>query len=191
MGGPSHLCRLADEDLMPRVAALDADALEVLFDRHARAAFSLAYRICGSRTDADDVVQEAFLSVWRSAARYDPALGSVRSWTLTIVHNRALDQIRRMSRHEGRQMYDDGLAERLRAPDDTEADVLARSDAEDMQGILGTLSAEQARVIEMAFYGGFTHAQIADALALPLGTVKGRMRLGMEKLAVVIAGAGT
>src|SRR5205085_9131754 len=87
--------RLADEELMPRVAERDPDAFEVFYDRHADVAYSLAYRIVGSRPSAEEVVQEAFLSIWRSGARFDPAKGSVRAWTLGIVRNRAIDALRR------------------------------------------------------------------------------------------------
>src|SRR5664280_3251548 len=89
------LRRLADEELMELVAANNAEAFEVVLERHADAAFALAYRICGRRSAAEDIAQEAFLAVWRSGARYDRARASVRTWTLGIVHNRAVDALRR------------------------------------------------------------------------------------------------
>src|SRR3954453_2102277 len=94
---PATLERLADEELMTLVDGKDPAAFEVFYDRHGGAAFSLAHRIVGNRAAAEDVIQEAFLSIWRSSARYDPARGSVRSWTLGIVRNRAIDALRRVS----------------------------------------------------------------------------------------------
>src|SRR5450631_1983373 len=104
------LSSLADEDLMTRVQEGDAQAFEVIFDRHADAAFSLAYRMCGRRVTAEDVVQEAFLSLWRSGARYDRTRGIVRSWVLGVVHNRGIDLFRRDTVHAGRDVSDESLA---------------------------------------------------------------------------------
>ena len=107
------LARMADEDLMALVADADADAYEVVYDRHADAAFALAHRILGSRAAADDACQDAWMAAWRSASRYDPRLGSVRSWLLTIVHHRAIDHVRRMTRLRDRTVADDAAAERV------------------------------------------------------------------------------
>ena len=173
---------LADEDLMPLVQAGDAGAFAVIYDRHAAAAFSLVYRIVGRRAEAEDALQEAFLSIWRSGGRYDPARGSVRSWLLGIVHNRAIDVIRRASVHERRRTSDEGIEERLAAPERTEAEVVRRMDALQVRAALAALPPEQVRVIELAYFGGFTHTEIAELLSLPLGTVKARMRLGLQRL---------
>lgn len=108
--GPD-LLRHADEDLIERVHEGDARAFEVIFDRHADALFSLAYRMCGRRAIAEDVVQEALLSVWRSGGRYDRARGSVRSWLLAVVHNRAIDAFRHEVTRTSRDVSDDGIAE--------------------------------------------------------------------------------
>ncbi len=160
----------------------DARAFEVIFDRHGGAAFSLAYRMCGRRAMAEDVVQEAFLSLWRSGARYDRARGSVRSWVLGVVHNRAIDALRRGIVREGRDVGDEGLAERLAAPERTDVEVARREEARAVRSALDELPADQRRVIELAYFGGFTHSQIAEMLGLPVGTVKGRMRLGLTKM---------
>ena len=173
---------------MARVKGGDAQAFEVVFDRHADAAFSLAYRMCGRRGTAEDVVQEAFLSLWRSGARYDRSRGSVRSWVLGVVHNRAIDLFRRDTVHAGRDVSDEGLAERMASSTDTESEVERREDAEQVRSALAQLPADQRQVIELAYFGGFTHSQIADILKLPAGTVKGRMRLGMTKLRVSLGG---
>src|SRR2546421_6293619 len=104
---------LADEDLMALVRDGEPRAFEVIFDRHSGAAFSLAYRMCGRRAMAEDIVQEAFLSLWRTGARYDRARGSVRTWVLTAVHNRAIDAFRRDAVKDRRDVSDEGIAERI------------------------------------------------------------------------------
>lgn len=167
---------------MPLVAKSDARAFEVIFDRHGGAAFSLAHRMCGRRAMAEDVVQEAFLSLWRTGARHDSVRGSVRSWVLSVVHNRAIDAFRRGAGRESRDVSDDGIAERMAAPERTETEVAAREEAREIRTALSGLPVEQRRVIELAYFGGFTHTQIAEMLELPTGTVKGRMRLGLAKL---------
>jgi RNA polymerase sigma-70 factor (ECF subfamily) len=167
---------------MARVQNGDARAFEVLFDRHRAVAFSLAYRMCGRRSMAEDVVQEAFLSLWRSGARYDRARGSVRSWILGVVHNRAIDLFRRDSVRTGRDVADEQAVERMPSPDSTEGEVHRREDASQVRRALQELPPEQRTVIELAYFGGFTHSEIAEQLKLPSGTVKGRMRLGLTKL---------
>ena len=177
------LQRLADEDLMPLVAQKDPAAFEVFYDRHGGAAYSLAYRIVGDATSAEDVTQEAFLSMWRSRARYDPMRGSVRAWALGIVRNRAIDALRREGGRAPRLDFDDEAAlERREAPERTEAEALRRETARQVRGALGSLPHEQSKVIELAYFGGFTHSEIAKMLGMPIGTVKGRMRLGLEKM---------
>ena len=185
--GPD-LRSLADEDLMLLVRDGDARAFEVVFDRHADAAFSLAYRMCGRRSTAEDVVQEAFLSLWRSGARYDRRRGSVRSWVLGVVHNRAIDLFRRESVRAGRDVNAEGLVELMRAPDDTAADVQHQADAEEIRAALKDLPPDQRHVIELAYFGGFSHSQIATMLEVAPGTVKGRMRLGLTKLRIALGG---
>src|SRR4051795_4256571 len=120
---------LADEDLMHHVQRGQAAAFEVLYERHASAAFSLAYRIVGTRGHAEDVVQEAFLSLWRSGARYDRRRGSVRTWILGIVHNRAIDALRRATVHDRRRASDEGIEERFESGERTDAEAARRSEA--------------------------------------------------------------
>ncbi len=183
---PSDLRSLADEDLMQFVHDGEAGAFEVIFDRHASAAFSLAYRMCGRRAMAEDVVQEAFLSLWRSGARYDHGRGSVRSWVLSVVHNRAIDAFRRDVAKDRRDVPDDGIAQLLPAPDLTDREVERRDEARQVRGALQQLPPDQRQVIELAYFGGFTHTEIAAMLELPAGTVKGRMRLGLAKLRLAL-----
>jgi RNA polymerase sigma-70 factor, ECF subfamily len=178
---------LADDDLMALVAEGEPRAFEVIFDRHSAAAFSLAYRMCGRRAMAEDVVQEAFVSLWRSGARYDRRRGSVRNWVLGVVHNRAIDAFRRGTVRDSRNVSDEGIAERLVASEQTDVEVARREEARHVRGALDELPSEQRQVIELAYFGGFTHTQIADMLKLPAGTVKGRMRLGLTKMRMALA----
>jgi RNA polymerase sigma-70 factor (ECF subfamily) len=173
---------LADEDLMQLVRRGKAHAFEVVYERHASAAFSLAYRIVGNRSGAEDVSQEAFLSLWRSGARYDHARGSVRTWVLGIVHHRAIDHLRRAAVHDKRRASDEGIEERFEARERTDAEVARRDEARTVRRAIDELPADQCQVIELAYFGGFTHTEIADMLETPVGTVKGRMRLGLKKL---------
>jgi RNA polymerase sigma-70 factor (ECF subfamily) len=179
---PGATRSLADEELMQLVHDGDVRAFEVVFDRHASAAFSLAYRMCGRRATAEDIVQEAFLSLWRSGSGYDPRRGSVRSWVLSVVHNRAVDAMRRLGAKAGLDVSDEGIAERLHAAETTDGEVERRDDARQVRTALDELPPDQRQVIELAYFGGFTHNQIAEMLDLPPGTVKGRMRLGLTKL---------
>jgi len=171
---------------MELISAGEARAFEVIFDRHSGAAFSLAYRMCGRRAMAEDVVQEAFLSLWRSGARYDRRRGSVRTWVLGVVHNRAIDAFRRGVIRESRNVTDEGLAEKLPARERTDTEVARRDEASRVRSALGELPPEQRQVIELAYFGGFTHTEISDMLALPAGTVKGRMRLGLTKMRIAL-----
>jgi len=183
------LQRLADEDLMPLVERKDPRAFEIVYDRHGGAAFSLAYRMVGNRSAAEDITQEAFLSLWRSGARYDRARGSVRTWLLGIVRNRAIDLLRRSVMQAPAISFDDEISADKRPSSSVETDVeaLRREAAREVRGVLSELPGDQMRVIELAYFGGLTHSQIADTLGMPLGTVKGRMRLGMEKIRARLA----
>jgi len=176
------LRRLADEDLMQLVTESNAAAFAVLYERHTNVAFSLAFRMCGKRAIAEEVVQEAFLSLWRSGSRYDRMRGSVRTWVLGIVHNRAIDALRRGMVHDRGRVSDEGIEERLEAPERTDQEVGRRDEAREIRAALEDLPVEQSHVIELAYYGGFTHSEIATMLDTPIGTIKGRMRLGLQKL---------
>jgi RNA polymerase sigma-70 factor (ECF subfamily) len=185
-GSRARLEGLADEELMQLVYGGRADAFELVYDRHANAAFSLAYRMCGQRALAEDVVQEAFLSLWRSGARYDRNRGSVRTWVLGIVHNRAIDALRRRTVRDRGVVQDDGIEERLVAPERTDVEFARREDAREIRDALQGLPEEQSRVIELAYFGGLTHVEIATMLDEPIGTVKGRMRLGLAKMRMAL-----
>src|SRR3954464_12707252 len=178
---------LADEDLVPLMARGDARAFEAIYERHGGAAYSLAYRMVGARAAAEDVAQEAFLNLWRSGAHYDRARGSVRTWILGIVHHRAIDALRRTSAPQRRRSDDETAAERLESPDRVEEDVARADEAKIVRGAMHVLPADQLKVIELAYFGGFTHVEIAEMLGQPVGTVKGRMRLGLKKMREALA----
>ena len=176
------LQRLADEDLMPLMARKDAAAFEVYYDRHGGAAYSLAHRIVGDPQAAEDVTQEAFLSIWRSRARYDPTRGSVR----VDARHRSQPRDRRPS-PGGRPRPETRSRRRSSSGEEGGAGThrgrgAAPRDRPPGEGALGALPTEQSQVIELAYFGGFTHSEIARMLEMPLGTVKGRMRLGLEKI---------
>jgi RNA polymerase sigma-70 factor, ECF subfamily len=179
---------MADEDLMTLVDAEDSDAFAVIYDRHGGAAYSLAHRIAGDAEMAEDVTQEAFLSIWRSSARFDAARGSVRAWVLGIVRNRAIDALRRSARPAPKlDLDDDAVLESQASPHRTEAEAIRRETAGRLRQALGLLPREQSQVIELAYFGGFSHSEIANMLGAPVGTVKGRMRLGLEKIRATLA----
>src|SRR5829696_6322498 len=183
-----HLRALADEDLMQLVQRGQAPAFDLIYERHAQAAFSLAYRIAGTRNLAEDVVQEAFLSIWRAGGRYERARGSVRTWVLGIVHHRAIDALRRSAVHETRRASDEGIAERLEGGVRTDVEAARHEEAETVRAAIEQLPADQSRVIELAYFGGFTHTEIAELLDAPVGTIKGRMRLVLMKLRSALEG---
>jgi RNA polymerase sigma-70 factor (ECF subfamily) len=179
--------RLADEELMVLLRDGNTDAFEAVYDRHGRAAFSLAYRMVGDRNVAEDITQEAFLSMWRSRVRFDRERGSVRAWVLGIVHHRAIDALRRNIAHDRRRTSAEGLEERQEAPERTDVEVARRDEAREVREALQTLPEQQLEVVRLAYFGGFTHTQIAQMLDMPIGTVKGRMRLGLEKMRRALA----
>jgi len=180
--GDSELHRLGDEELMRLVAGGDARAFEIVYERHSTSVFSLAYRICGVRATAEEVAQEAFLAVWRSGARYDARRGSVRSWLLGVVHHRAIDHVRRSTIRDRLVSKAEVDTEAAEAPERTELEVARREEAREMRTLVNALPDPQRRVVELAYFGGFTQEQIAQLLEVPLGTVKGRMRLALEKM---------
>lgn len=182
------LQRLADEDLMTLVVRKDPDAFSVLYDRHGGAAYSLAYRVVGSSTAAEDVTQEAFLALWRSGERFDAARGSVRAWTLWTVRNRAIDALRRSAGPAPKlDLDDDVVLESQPGTQLTDAEAIRRETAAQVRGAVTDLPDEQSQVISLAYFGGFSQSEIAQLLGVPLGTVKSRMRLGLEKIRLLLA----
>jgi RNA polymerase sigma-70 factor (ECF subfamily) len=175
--------RLADEELMPWIGRKDAEAFEVFYDRHGGAAYSLAYRILGERGAAEDCIQEAFISIWRSGGKFDAARGSVRSWTLSIVRNRAIDVLRSKAGKAPKMTFDDDQIIESRPSEElTDEEAMRHETATEVRGALSQLPGDQSKVIQLAYFGGFSQSEIAGMLNVPLGTVKGRMRLGLEKI---------
>ena len=166
----------------------DPRAFEIVYDRHGGAAFSLAYRMVGKRSAAEDIVQEAFLSFWRSRVRYQRERGSVRTWILGIVHHRTIDALRRSKVHDSRRVEAEGFEEREEAKELTDVEAARREEARSVRAALESLPDHQSQVIELAYFGGFTHSQIAEMLEEPIGTIKGRMRLGLDKMRRALAG---
>jgi RNA polymerase sigma-70 factor, ECF subfamily len=172
---------LADEDLTSLVPRGDAEALAVLYDRHSRVAYSLAYRMMGERQAAEDLLQDAFLEIWRGAATYRAERGSLRTWILSIVHNRGIDQLRSLSSRRRTQEKVEAEAPTSQ-PSEAFAESWRNSQREQVRAAMSTLPPEQLKILELAYFSGYTHVEIADMLVLPLGTVKGRMRLGLKKI---------
>jgi RNA polymerase sigma-70 factor, ECF subfamily len=172
---------LADENLISFVGQGDAEAFTILYDRHGRAAFSLANRVMGERQAAEDLVQDAFLKLWRSATSYRPERGSVRTWLLSIVRNRGIDQLRS---HASRRRTQDRLeASAPRSqPSEAFAETWRNSQRDQLREAMNTLPPEQLKVLELAYFSGYTHVQVSELLDEPLGTMKGRMRLGLKKM---------
>jgi RNA polymerase sigma-70 factor (ECF subfamily) len=177
-----ELADLGDPELMRRVQAGNAEAFGVLYDRFAAPARRLA-RALVCDTHADDIVQEAFISVWRNSAAFHPDLGTVPAWVMGTVRNRAIDALRRQAKHDKRRADANGL-ERLHAPGNVENETTERDQAARLRRTLASLPDAQRDVITLAYFGELSTSEIAQELSLPLGTVKGRMRLGLDKLRV-------
>ena len=175
-----------DVDLIQATAKGDATALMSLYDLYNRMAFGLAYRILGNPSLAEEAVQDAYLQVWNRAASFDSARGSnVRGWIMTIVHNRSIDIRRRDIDNKPRHVALDDAENQLSVPD-VWREVSANLTQETMRSAVDTLPQDQRRTIELAFFEGLSHGEIAERENAPLGTVKGRMRLGLKKLRTVL-----
>jgi RNA polymerase sigma-70 factor, ECF subfamily len=168
----------ADQAVLGRIADGELGALDDLYERYKTMAYSIAYRITNDASLAEDVVQDAFLGVWRNAARYAEGRGSVKTWLLSIVHHRAIDAVRRRRATSQMPEREDVPPSELRLPD-VWAEVSSRLDADTVRGAMAVLSDVQREAIELAYFGGLTQVEVAERTATPLGTVKSRMRLGL------------
>jgi RNA polymerase sigma-70 factor (ECF subfamily) len=186
-GGRRDYAQLDDATLVRLLVQQDVHALEALYTRYSPPIFSLALKILGDRGVVEEVVQEVFLRLWTRAVGYDPQRGKLLSWLLTITHHRAIDELRRRRS----QPETDGLEAQLAAVEDTDADpsrsLTQVEEREAVRHALAQLPEAQRRPLELAYYGGLTQVEIARLLHEPLGTVKTRMRLGMQKLRVSLA----
>jgi len=175
-----------DRELMTRVQADDEAAFTALYGRLAGRAHAVARSVCFDAVHAEEAVQEGFVSMWRARLTYAPERGDVHVWAFGIVRNRAIDSVRRQGRHSKRR---DPEYEAERPGDvDVAATVIAMDDAARLRAHVAQLPPAQREVIALSFYGELSHAQIAFFLDVPLGTVKGRMRLGLEKLRPLLTG---
>ena len=175
-----------DEELIAAVARRDSSAVVTLYDRYGRIAFALAYRILEDAALAEETVQDAFLLVWRRASTFDPTRGgNVRAWLLTVVHNRAIDARRRYIDRRQRPVPLENVEAVLSVPD-VWPEVSARLTRAEVRAAVETLPAEQRQAIELAYFEGLTHQEISQRINVPLGTVKGRLRLGLKKLYVTL-----
>ena len=181
----------ADRAVLVRLAEGELDALEDLYDRYKTMAYSIAYRITNDASLAEDVVQEAFLGVWRNATRYVEGRGSVKTWLLAIVHHRAIDAVRRRRpTSELPETADTAVPAALTLPD-VWAEVSAGLDAETVRAAVKSFSDVQREAIELAYFGGLTQQEIAAQTDTPLGTVKSRMRLGLLAMRRSLEGGTT
>ena len=180
--------RAADQAALARMAQGDGDAVAELYDRHARPIYSLALRILGDVTDAEDVVQEVFSQAWRQASRYNASRGAVAAWLLTLARSRAIDRLRaKRARPAG--VTDERMADQLvDASPAVDSMVLSSEQVSRGRAALDELPLLQRAALELAYFEGLTHAEIADRLEQPLGTVKTRIRLAMLKLRDVLTG---
>lgn len=168
---------------MAEAAAGQVDAFDELYERYRHRAFRVARSVCHDREQAEDAVQEAFLTIWRSSANYSSERGTVAAWLLTVVRHRAIDLVRRSRTADAECSETVGPVHHPDA-DDVDRQILQGEQHDHLQALLSLLPDAQTEVITLAFYGELSHTEIADRLKLPPGTVKGRMRLGMNKLRV-------
>ena len=184
MASPAAVGRASADSLdLQRIAAGDNRALADLYDRHSAMAFGLALRVTNDHALAEDVVQETFVSVWRGASTFDEAKASARTWILTIAHRRAVDVVRRRRQPVLSLDLDEGEAPmRLTVAADVWTEVSQRLDSAEVQLALAELPDAQRRTLELAYFGGLTQQEIAAATGVPLGTVKGRVRLALSRL---------
>lgn len=188
MAGQTFDTISTDAQLLERIAKRDESGLAALYDRYHLLSFSLALRVVNDRGRAEDVVQDAFLSVWRKAGSYIEGRGSVKTWLTSIVRNRAIDLVR--ARRES-DSDDEAVLLALRDPRPSVIEqVTATLDRDVIRGAIGELPLEQRQAIAMAYFEGRSHSEISGATGLPLGTVKSRIRLGMHRLRGLLLEAG-
>ncbi len=172
---------LTDEDLISLVGAGDAFAFSALHDRHSRATYSLAYRMLGERQAAEDLAQDAFLKLWRSAGSYRAERGSVRTWMLSVVRNQGIDRLRSQASYWKTQEKAEAEAPRSQ-PSEAFAETWRKCRRDRVREVLKDLPHTQHQVLALTHFSDLTNAEIAERLCVPLGTVKGRIRLGLKKL---------
>jgi RNA polymerase sigma-70 factor, ECF subfamily len=184
--GHSGGVNVSDDRMLDLLARAEPEGVEMLYDRYSGLAYTLAFRVLNDAGAAEDVVQEAFLSVWRRASTYHSDRGSLRTWVCSIVHHRALDRLRGRA---GRARQDVALEHapiEVTSVSDTWDQVANALEREQVRSALNELSVEQRETIELAYFGGYSQSEISDLMHVPLGTVKGRTRLALRKLRGVL-----
>ena len=176
---PRELAHLSDEALVALAARGEESALAELYDRFGRVAYGVALRVVRDTELAEDAVQEAFLTVWRSAGRFVPERAKASTWILTLVHRRAVDLVRREERRRAEPLPDEAASA---LSESAESSVWLNLERERVQRALRALPDQQREALELAYYGGFTQSELADRLGQPLGTVKSRMFTGLGRL---------
>jgi RNA polymerase sigma-70 factor (ECF subfamily) len=178
--------RERDARLADRIRAGEAQALGELYDRYAGTALAVALRVVADRTEAEDVVHDAFVAIWRKIDRFDAGRGSLRAWLMTVVRNRAIDRVR--ARRASVDVDDADERSLLRTgPNPTWEDALRRTSAAEVRTALGALPDEQRRALELAYLEGYTYRQVAEVTGVAPGTAAGRLRLGLAKLRDALA----
>jgi RNA polymerase sigma factor (sigma-70 family) len=182
-----ELAHLSDEALVALAARSEHSALAELYDRFGRPAYGLAFRVLRDEALAEDAVQDAFLAVWRTAARFVPERGKASTWILTVVHRRAVDLVRREERRRADTLEQAPEQEAGTAVDE---EAWLRLQRERVQAALTRLPDQQREAIELAYYGGFTQSELAERLGQPLGTIKSRMFMGLARLRELLGEPG-
>ena len=180
----------SDTDLALALSAGRQDALAELYDRYGRLAYSVALRVLGDPGRAEDAVQESFLKLWNNSARFDAGRGSLRSWLITTVRNRSIDYLRGRAAHERDEKELLPAVEAAGPSSDPWREVSQSLERAAVKEALGSLPLEQRQAVELAYFGGYTCREISGMTRVPLSTVKGRMRLALEKLGSYLQGRG-
>jgi RNA polymerase sigma factor (sigma-70 family) len=188
--GPGAPEGVADPDLIVQLAAGSQEALAALYDRYGRLAYSVALRILGDPGRAEDAVQDAFLNIWTRASSFDERRGSLRSWLLTSVRNRSIDYLRGRGAHERQELELQPAVAEAGPRSDPWREVSLSLERTAVREAMSNLPLEQRQAIQLAYFGGYSHREIADMTSVPLSTVKGRMRLALEKLSSYLQGRG-
>jgi RNA polymerase sigma-70 factor (ECF subfamily) len=181
-----ELAHLSDEALVLLAARSEQSALAELYDRYGRPAYALALRVVRDEALAEDAVQDAFLSLWRTASRFVPARGSASTWILTLVHRRSVDLVRR----EEHRRTDSLEAAPEQGGGGADEEAWLRLQRERVQDALTLLPDQQREALELAYYGGFTQSELAERLGQPLGTIKSRMFSGLSRLRELLGDPG-
>ncbi|TMC80702.1 MAG: sigma-70 family RNA polymerase sigma factor [Chloroflexi bacterium] len=190
-GGGQVVAASGDQELAAGLAAGNHEALAELYDRYAGLAYGVAIRVLGDPGRAEDAVQDAFMNVWNRAAGLDLERGSLRAWLLTSVRNRCIDYLRGRGAHERQERELQPELAYAVSTSDPWREVALSLERAAVRDAMASLPTEQRQVVEMAYFGGYTHAEIAGMTRVPLGTVKGRMRLALEKMGSYLRGRGT